>query len=261
MKPVRDYQTGYTENPVARRKMYELQVRADKAAKIVAVLQDGLGDLGSASVLDMSCSTGMMTAVLARHARRVVGIDIDAEAVEFARATHRRENLEFQVMDALGTLFSEGSFDVVICNQMYEHVPDPERLMREIFRILTPGGVCYFGATNRLKVIETHYGNLPFLSYLPKPLANLYLRLSGRGQHYYETLYTCPGLRRLTRDFELLDYTEAIVRDPVKFHATEMVSPGGWGQRLALAGLRWTYWAFPGYVWLLRKPEDPVTPR
>ncbi len=58
-------------------------------------------------------------------------------------------------MDALDTVFEDNKFHVVICNQMYEHVPDPERLMNEIFRILTPGGICYFGAINRLKIIET----------------------------------------------------------------------------------------------------------
>ena len=91
-------------------------------------------------------------------------------------------NVDFKVMHALHTGFADNIFDVVVCNQMYEHVPDAEQLLQEIRRILVPGGVCYFGATNRLKVIETHYGRLPFLSFLPKPLANLYLRILGLGR-------------------------------------------------------------------------------
>lgn len=261
MKPGRGYQHGFTDNPIACRSMYDQQQRAHKAAKILAVLEDFLGDLGTLSVLDLSCSTGVMAAEMARRTRRVVGIDIDRAAVEHARATHQRDNLAFHVMDALDTTFPDGAFDVAICNQMYEHVHDPARLMAEISRLLTPGGVCYFGATNRLKVVETHYGRLPFLSCLPRPLAHVYLRLLGRGRHYYERLYTYWGLRRLTRSFERIDYTGVIVGDPDRFHATEMIRPGSWGQRLALATLKWVYWATPGYVWLLRKPDRPPVSR
>ena len=130
--------------------------------------------------------------------------DIDGEAVAHARREQAGPNLEFEVMDALSTSFPDASFDVVVCNQMYEHVPDPRRMMGEILRLLVPGGICYFAALNRLNVIEPHYGRVPFLSYLPKPLAHRYLQLLGRGGHYYETLYTYWGLNALCSDFRAI---------------------------------------------------------
>lgn len=249
------YQYHYTANRVAKENMYSATARTHKAEKIIAVLQDYLGETSKLSVLDVSCSTGIMCRVLSNHFEKATGIDIDEEAVSYAQSRYRRKNLEFHVMDALKTSFPDESFDVVVCNQMYEHVTDANQLAQEIYRVLVPEGVCYFGATNRLKVIETHYGRLPFLSYLPKSLAHLYLRVSGRGKNYYENLYTCGTLKRLCAGFERIDYTAKVVRDPEKFRATDMIATGTLGQRLALIVLRFAYWAFPGYIWLLKKPK------
>ncbi|MDH4126809.1 MAG: class I SAM-dependent methyltransferase [Gammaproteobacteria bacterium] len=250
-----EYQSNYTENPVAKRNMYDEHAREAKAHKIVAVLEHACGNLSSLSILDVSCSTGIIPRFFSRHFHKVVGIDIDEGAVAFAQTSHSGTNLEFHVMDALHTRFQDASFDVVVCNQMYEHVPDAQQLLAEIRRVLVPGGVCYFGATNRLKVIETHYGRIPFLSYLPKPLAHRYLQVLGRGRHYYENLHTYWTLKKLCSNFEVSDYTVEVIRDPERFFASDMVAAGSAQQRLALAVLKLAYWLSPGYIWILRKPK------
>jgi 2-polyprenyl-3-methyl-5-hydroxy-6-metoxy-1,4-benzoquinol methylase len=234
--------------------MHDRDERRHKADKVLAVLRDYWGDTRALSLLDVSCSAGHMTASFAEHFATVHGIDIDRNAVESARRTQPADNLQFQVMDALHTEYPDDRFDVVVCNQMYEHVPDAQMLLDEIYRILRPGGVCYFSATNRLKVIETHYGRIPFLSYLPKPLAHRYLRALGKGEHYYETFYTYRGLRKLCRRFERIDYTLSILSDPARYHALELIKPHSLLQRLALLIARHAYWLVPGYIWLLRKP-------
>ena len=250
-----EYQENYTENPVAKKNMYDEEGRAAKATKIVAILNDHVGDLSQLSILDVSCSTGLMPRCFAPHFASVTGIDIDEGAVSFARKSNDLSNVEFHEMDALDTDFEDNTFDIVVCNQMYEHVPDAEQLLREIQRILVPGGVCYFGATNRLKVIETHYGRLPFLSYLPKPLANLYLKILGRGDRYYENLHTFWTLRRMCRSFNVTDYTVEVVRQPERFGAVDTLAPGSAQQKLAMSLLRFAYWFSPGYIWLLEKPQ------
>jgi 2-polyprenyl-3-methyl-5-hydroxy-6-metoxy-1,4-benzoquinol methylase len=249
-----EYQTNYTENPVARSNMYNEGGRARKAEKIVAILGDYLGDLQNLSILDVSCSTGYIPRYFAQHFHKVTGIDIDEAAVTHARSGNNADNLEFHVMDALETTFPDNTFNVVVCNQMYEHVPDADKLMDEILRILVPGGTCYFGATNRLKVIETHYGTLPFLSYLPKPAANLYLRITGRGQYYYENLYTYWTLRKLCSKFDVIDYTGKVISHPEDFGVEGLIAPGSRKQQLALLLLKYAYWFSPGYIWLLKKP-------
>ena len=248
-----EYQYHYTDQPVAQEKLYDIAGRQNRADKIIAVLTDHFKEISGLRLLDLSSSTGIMADLFARHFKEVVGIDIDEKAVTFAKENFQKDNLTFQVMDGLKTEFPDGRFDVVVCNQMYEHVPDAWRLMDEIRRVLAPGGVCYFGATNRLNVIESHYGRLPFLSWLPKPLAHLYLRILGRAKYYYETHYTYWTLRKLVRKFDWIDYTVRVVEDPVRFHAEDIVGNGSRQQRLALAILKYTYWFFPGYIWLLKK--------
>jgi SAM-dependent methyltransferase len=250
----RDYQHGFTRSSVAQAEMYDVDGRAVKAAKILAVLRDHLGRLDHLALLDLGASTGIITALLGREFAFAVGIDIDHSAIAHAHRTNRSARVRFLAADGLRLCFGAGCFDVVICNQVYEHVPDRQALMDQIYRVLKPGGLCYFGATNRLNIIETHYGRLPFLSVIPKPLAHLYLRALGRARYYYETHLTVWGLRRLVSRFEVVDYTQKIVADPVRFEAADLVAAGSRRQRLALAVLRRAYWLAPGYVWLLRKP-------
>jgi 2-polyprenyl-3-methyl-5-hydroxy-6-metoxy-1,4-benzoquinol methylase len=251
---VQDYQYKFTENLTAQKEMYDHSGRGKKADKTVAVLEDHFGNVSGLCLLDISCSTGIMSQVFARHFKEVVGIDIDEKAVAFAKDNFQKDNLAFHVMDGLNTEFPDKRFDIVVCNQMYEHVPDAWSLMKEVRRVLAPGGVCYFGATNRLNIVESHYGRLPFLSWLPKPLAHLYLRILGRAQYYYETHYTYWTLKKLVKDFDLIDYTVRVVEDPIRFHAEDIVRNGSRQQRLALAILKHAYWFFPGYIWLLKKP-------
>ncbi len=151
--------------------------------------------------------------------------------------------------------FADSCFDVLICAQIYEHVPNSSTLLSEIHRVLKRGGICYFSAGNRLSINEPHY-RLPFLSVIPRPLAHLYLRLAGRGTFYYEKHLSYWGLKALVRRFEIIDYTSRIVMDPELFHAGYMIRPGTLKARLARLVLRTAYWAFPGYVWLLRKTTE-----
>src|SRR5712664_2515761 len=195
-----------------------------------------------------------MASYYAEASGHVTGIDIHEQAIAHARRSFPRANLTFEARDGLATGFPEKSFDVITCAHVYEHVPESTRLLAEVHRLLKPGGVCYFAATNRLNLIETHYGRLPFLSLLPRPLANLYLRLLRRSDRYYEKPRTIWGLRRLARNFEVIDYTRRIIAEPERFKATDQIRPHTLAQRAALLAVDWTYWLFPTYVWLLRKP-------
>ena len=182
----------------------------------------------------------------------VVGIDIDAPAVRYARENFTKDNLEFNIGDAMNIKFPKNSFDVVICAHIYEHVPDADRLMAEIRRVLKPGGVCYFSAGNRLAVKEPHY-NLPFLSVMPRFFAHRYMRITGKGKFYYEKHLTYRGLKRLIRNFEQIDYTKRIIENPELFYADYMIKRGTMKSELARLIANYAYWMCPSFIWLLRK--------
>jgi SAM-dependent methyltransferase len=100
-------------------------------------------------VLDAGCGVGYGAAFLAGHARRVVGVDRDEEAIAYARRRYARPNVEFRVGDLLDLDLPDDSFDVVCSFETIEHLPDPERYLAEMARVLRPGGT-YLVSTPRV---------------------------------------------------------------------------------------------------------------
>jgi ubiquinone/menaquinone biosynthesis C-methylase UbiE len=250
-----EYQRDFSE--LHPKTMFDELGRLQKARKTVVVILDALQkadrEARDTRLLDIGCSTGILTRHYAEFFGRVVGVDIDDGAVEWARTNRAKENVSYQVADTMRLPFLTGEFDLVTCTHIYEHVPDAQRMLDEIHRVLRPGGFCYFAAENRIRLWDGHY-NLPLVTLLPKPVADLYLNLTGRGRRRYEKHRSLWGLKRLVRAFEVTDYTRAVVRDPEKFQATEMVWPGSPTHRVAKLVVTFAYWAFPTYLWILRKP-------
>jgi len=249
--PSKEYQPGYSG--LHPETTYDFHSRERKARTMLAVLADRFeGRLSDLHVLDTGVSTGIIANTLAEQVGRVTGLDIDDTAVAFARRTFQRPNLHFLVGDSLAVPCPPATFDVAICTHVYEHVPNADRLPMEIHRVLKPGGWCYFAAGNRLNIMEPHYG-LPFLSWLPRPLAHRYLRLAGQGDYYYEKHLTLAGLRRLTAAFRCTDYTRKIIANPAAFHAEYMLPSNSLKTRLASLVAGRAFWLMPSYIWMLQK--------
>ena len=146
-------------------------------------------------------------------------------------------------------------YDVITCSHIYEHVPDANKLMSEIYRLLKPGGVCFFAAGNRFKVIEGHY-RLPFLSFFPKRISNLYLKITGKGNEYYENHLSYKNLKQLVNQFEIIDYTVETIKYPKKYFATDLITENTFRQKLYLTIAKYFYFLIPTYLWLLKKSES-----
>lgn len=233
---------------------YDREGRKGKARKTLAILKHYLGKMEELSLIDLGCSTGYISEEYAAHFKTVAAIDIDEPAVRFGALHTHMPNLHYFVMNSEQTAFKSQSFDVVTCTHIYEHVPDSHKLIKEIHRLLKPGGVCYFAAGNRLSLMEPHY-RLPLLSVLPKRIAHLYLKKMGKGTYYYENHLSYWGLKKLVADFKVHDYTVRVVRDPHDFYAEDVVRPGSFKQRFSLFMLTIAYWACPTYLWLLIKKK------
>ena len=235
--------------------MYNVGERERKAHTMQAILEDYFQtSLSGLRALDVGASTGIIDNYLANCFDRVTGIDIDEAAIGFAQKSFSRENLTFELGDAMKLRFEKNSFDVVICSQVYEHVPNARLLFDEIFRVLKPGGICYFAAGNRLMWNEPHY-NLPLLSVLPRFMAHYYLRLFAKGGFYYERHFTLWGLAAITQRFKRHDYTQKIIVKPERFFADYLIMPGSKKRLLANFIVKYAYWLCPGYIWLLEKPD------
>lgn len=246
------YQTNYSE--VYAHKTHYDENRDIKADKTLAVVEDYFSgrELSSLKVLEIGCYKGDVSIYLSPRFKKFYGIDIDEKAIKQAQSKKKPENLEFFASNAEELEFEDASFDLVICSHVYEHIPHPEVMMREIKRVLKTGGACYFAAGNKIRVIEPHY-RLPFLSCIPKKLAHFYLKITGKGDHYYESLFTMWKLKELVSDFEIEDYSAEIIKHPQQYKATDMVEKGSFKQKAALWVFRNLKFLFPTYIWMLRK--------
>jgi len=93
---------------------------------------------------------------------------------------------EFTLVPGTGLPFETGSFDVVVSNHVIEHVGDvqaQQHHVAEIRRVLDSGGLAYLAAPNKWGLMEPHF-RLPLLSWLPRGLADTYVRAMGKGSHY-----------------------------------------------------------------------------
>lgn len=98
-------------------------------------------------------------------------------------------------------------------------------------------------------MIEPHY-KLPFLSWLPKSLSNIYLKITGRGEEYYENLLSYRNLKKLTSDFIIHDYTIDVIKRPYEYDAMYIKS----NKFISLAlNIPFIKYILPGYLWIIEK--------
>ncbi|MCU1362507.1 MAG: methyltransferase protein [Acidimicrobiaceae bacterium] len=124
------------------------------------------------SLLDVGCGPGTITADLAGRLGdgRVVGVDLSHNVIEIAAAQYgldRYPGLAFEVADVYALGFSDGTFDVVYAHQVLQHLSKPVEALREMRRVLKPGGT--------LAVRDADYGT--FVWSPDEPLLDRWLAL------------------------------------------------------------------------------------
>jgi SAM-dependent methyltransferase len=103
-------------------------VRAPLRAWLVAEARRARNDLGPLRVLDVGCGFKPYEPIFAPYASSYVGVDSGPHAAPDVVGTAERIPVD------------DGSFDVVLCSQVLEHVDDPAQVVRELARVTAPGG-------------------------------------------------------------------------------------------------------------------------
>ncbi len=92
-------------------------------------------------VVELGCGTGIYTRGIARRCERVLALDASAAMVEKARAELAHlEHVEIRQSDAYATGLPDGIADGVVAVNLLHIVPDPEGVLREMRRLVRPGG-------------------------------------------------------------------------------------------------------------------------
>ena len=155
---------------------------------------DELAVLRGKHVLDVGCGGGILAEAMARRASHVTGIDLAAKPLGVARLHALEAGVENVAYREIATeaLAAEtpGTFDVVTCMEMLEHVPDPSAVVRACATLVKPGGWVFFSTLNR--------NPKSFLFAIVG--AEYVLRLLPRGTHEYARFIRPSELARWSRD-------------------------------------------------------------
>ncbi len=149
--------------------------------------------LAGRRVLDVGCGGGLLAEGMARRGARVTGIDLSPEAISVARlhALEAGVSVDYRRIAAEAMAAAEaGSFDLVTCLEMLEHVPDPAAILAALARLTRPGGDVICSTINRnaksfaLAIVGAEY----------------LLRLLPMGTHQYARLIRPSEITRWARN-------------------------------------------------------------
>jgi SAM-dependent methyltransferase len=174
-----------------------------------------LTDLGPQSrVLDVGAGMGANSHALARRFREVFALEPVQERVDFMRQRFAQEgigNLKILRTSLWDIPFPPKSCDLVVLNGVLEWIAvgkegDPKMLqvaaLRKAFQLLAPSGYLYVGTENRMQwqhftgATDVHCG-MPYVTVLPRPLANWYAKRRGQAEGYRNYIYSIRGYRSL----------------------------------------------------------------
>jgi SAM-dependent methyltransferase len=153
-------------------------------------------------ILDLGSGIGSFVASCRRRGLRAFGLEPDrigqgAKITSIQIARRRLAAPVFVSGVGEGLPFPNGCFDLVVMNQVIEHVADQSTVVREAARVVRQGGAIYIACPNYLCFYEPHY-KIFWLPLLPKTLGRTYLRLRGRSPAMLDQL-TYTTNRRLRK--------------------------------------------------------------
>jgi 2-polyprenyl-6-hydroxyphenyl methylase/3-demethylubiquinone-9 3-methyltransferase len=162
----------------------------------LAYVIERCGGLRGKRVLDIGCGGGLLSEAMAQAGAHVTGIDLAPATIEVAQlhalTTNHKIDYIRQSAEEHATL-ATAPYDVVVCMEMLEHVPDPPSVLRAIRSLLRPQGHTFLSTLNRnaksflLAIVGAEY----VLNLLPK------------GTHTYERFIKPAELGRWARSADL----------------------------------------------------------
>ena len=108
--------------------------------------------LAGKTVLDIGCGGGLLSEAMAESGAVVMGIDMSEASLGVATRHMQGSSLEIDYQHATAETFADlhpGMFDVVVCMELLEHVPNPKSVVAACRHLVKPGGDVFFATLNR----------------------------------------------------------------------------------------------------------------
>lgn len=197
---------GWSEEQSANRTRQALMGVARLRGEVTSWLRPMLD--GPGPVLDLGCGAGQLAAALMLEGQDVIGLDVSlewlvvADRLVFAEAG-RRPQLVAALAEALP--FGDGMIGAVMSLDVIEHVGDQPGYLREINRVLSPGGHAAFTTPNRFSLAAEPHVGVWGVGWLPRSRQKAYVAWRSSLPYDYVRLLSSPELgRMLRRETELV---------------------------------------------------------
>jgi len=168
----------------------EQRIQRERGKYHIARLAKLIG-IQNKRLLDVGSGWGEFLVEAHKEMAATYGIEPDEELLEITDLLLRAEDISEKVIVEKGYAekipFQDGSFDIVLCCHVLEHVQDVKKSIQEMMRVLKKDGYFYLVCPNYLYPAEAHY-KIGWFPLLPKPLAKVYLRLRGRNPHFIDSI-------------------------------------------------------------------------
>jgi 2-polyprenyl-3-methyl-5-hydroxy-6-metoxy-1,4-benzoquinol methylase len=114
------------------------------------------------SALELGCGTGYFTRELACSGANIVAVDVSPDLLEIAKANSSAPNVRYEIQNAYELSYPDAVFDSVVGSSVLHHL-EIEEAIREIYRVLKPGGTIYFTEPNMLNPQIAIQKNVPWV--------------------------------------------------------------------------------------------------
>ncbi|MFC1804596.1 class I SAM-dependent methyltransferase [Candidatus Omnitrophota bacterium] len=178
----------------------------ERGERIYKILSRSKGlNCNKLKILDLGCGYGGTSIYFAKQGHAVYALDIDQNHIQGCSAWAKENNVTlFTVVSSAENIsFSNANFDVVILQDLIEHVSSVEKAILEVSRVLKKNGLVYFTVPNRMSILnilsDPHFGYFGIILF-PKKLERFYLnRIRKKTCGYEVTSY--PSERHIQKEF------------------------------------------------------------
>ena len=174
--------------------------KVEAAKKIAVDFSERIGTARGKKILDAGCGNGGLSIALALSGAEPVGLEVEKELYEISKKHADAYGVDIRPVLYGGEImpFGDNHFDAALSSSVLEHVSDPGLYLKEILRVVRPGGELYLAFPNKLWPKETHT-SIWFLTYLPRFIQPLLLGMFRRGslEDYHLHFYSYSDLQKL----------------------------------------------------------------
>ena len=152
------------------------------------------------AMLDIGCGNGAQTRLFVPDADQVVGFDL--MPIQDTEGYNKFDKFSFVQGNAEKLPFNDSVYNTITSFEVLEHVPDDTAVLREMFRVLKPGGLLIISVPNRWWFFESHGANVPGFNWIPWnriPFVS-WLPTMIHDKIAQARIYTVPQTSRLVRD-------------------------------------------------------------